>query len=64
MTPQDAIQKLLDRRWTVEQIATAAGMHRATVYRVLNGSIPTYANAISLFEIAKGRPAPPKEKQA
>jgi len=61
MNPKDAIDKLLSLKWSIDQIAAAANIHRSTVYRLLNtDQAPTYANAVALAEIAKGRPRPPE----
>lgn len=62
MTPQEAIQKLISRNWSVAQIASSAGIHRSNVYKALKGeATPQFDKAIELINLAKSGRNPPRK---
>lgn len=62
MTPQEAIQKLIDRKWSVAQIASTAGIHRSNVYKALKGeATPHFDKAIELIKLANSGRNPPRK---
>lgn len=66
MSPQEAIQKLVDRNWSIQAIAKEIGLHRSNVYRAYERyekSIPRHETCVKLIKLANSGRKPPKEKK-
>lgn len=63
MTPQEAIRKLVERNWSVAQIASHAGLHRANVYKAMKGeATPRFDKAMEIITLAKSGRNPPRKQ--
>lgn len=68
MTPQQAIERLIERRWRPAHIAAEIKVSKSTIGRIQNGDVqPTYAVLKRLWELVSSRrfgPAPKEKNHA
>jgi DNA-binding phage protein len=65
MTPQEAIQKLRDRDWSINDIAEHVGMHRSNVYLAYHGkATPRWDASVAILKLANSSRRAPAIKRA
>lgn len=62
LTPQEAIQRLIERDWAPIQIASHLGVAKSTISKIQNGHTqPSFAVGQAIINLAATRRKPPKQ---